>query len=215
MRIKLLIAAVLCFAGLNASAQTKGTNAVGLGYNISKNESTTAQWANKTSSKSINYGIGYGYFFRDNQKIAFDFAYSTSENIMENSENNFRSDQEFVGGIISYQKYYPVIKKFYAFWQGRVGYSHGNGSHISVNTDNLTKSDNYNLGASGGFAWFINKRFALEANMLSADVSYAKSKTKNDFTTNNQYLNSSTYTAFSLSSSGVFNNLGFKIFLLF
>ena len=137
MKSKLLIMGVLCAIAFTTNAQTKGTNTLGFGVNLS-----TSKPNENVEVKNNNFSIGYGHFIKDNVRI----------------------------------------------------------------------TNNFNVGAFGGLTWFLSKRFALETSLLSADISYQKTKQTNSTTGPN--FNSEN-TSFNLNTQGLINNLGFKIYILF
>lgn len=213
MKSKLLIMAALCAIAFTANAQTKGTNTLGFGLGFSKqeinqNNGTGSSYQSKTKNSSVS--IGYGFFFKDNEKVSVDLSYGSyiSENASMTSQtiNNY-------GGSLSYQKYYPIVKKFYAYAGGNAGYSFSTQKPTPKNNPSDFSQRAYNLGAFGGLSWFLSKRFALETNLLSANLGYSKIRQ-----TNGQlpgYIQEMESSSFGISTGGVFNNLGFKIYLLF
>ncbi|HYK77166.1 MAG TPA: hypothetical protein VEV16_09320, partial [Daejeonella sp.] len=74
-------------------------------------------------------------------------------------------------------------------------------------------TNNYSVGAFGGLSFFISKRFAFEADLLSANVGYSKSTNKQSDPLQGKFKTETT--SFNLSTSGSINNLGFKIYFLF
>jgi len=195
---KLILLFIGCVALLSASAQTKGTNTLGAGF-IS---STYDDNSNGIERSTYAGSLGYGHFIKDNLRLGITGSYGYSK--YENSpggENTLRS----TGAGLSLQKYFPLVKKFYAFAGANGLYerrkTEGNGSTQS-------RGNGYFLGASGGASYFLSKRFALEVDVLSAGLNYTKEKHTN---------NSTAYTSsnFSLSTTGNVTNLGFRVYLLF
>jgi len=94
-----------------------------------------------------------------------------------------------------------------------VGYNYSEGNSQQSNSEIAEFSGNaYSLGAYGGATWFLSRRLAFEANLLSPDFSY--SKLKNDQVISGSNSNN-TSTNFSLNTAGAINGLGFKIYFLF
>jgi hypothetical protein len=131
--------------------------------------------------------------------------------------NALNQEQKTYGGSLNYQQYFPIIKKLFAFAGGKAGYAHTKYEQSSVNNiggSNVStgNSNQYSVGAYGGVTWFINKRFALETSLLSADIVYGQSKqSESQFNTSSEQK----VTSFNLNTSGLINNLGFKIYILF
>ena len=209
---KTLFAMLLAFAcTLSAKSQTKGTNAIGLGVGSFEREIEYTTEAASVSDKQKDtwYSLSYGRFVRENVKVSIAGSYSHSQSKVTN--NDYANKSDGYGGSISYQHYYVLLKRFYAYAGGRGGYSFAeskskNGSNEQYLT--RSKTNSYDLGAYGGFAYFLSKRFAFEAQLLSAKASYIKEKAING--------NSATsYTTWNVNSSGSINNLGFNIYFLF
>jgi hypothetical protein len=204
-----VMAILLCHVGY---AQTKGTRALGFGVNVN---TTTNSNGNGLATKTREnfFTLGYGHFISENQKIGVDLQYSSSkyDNNVSNGYLVEAIKTKGRGVSVNYQHYYPLFKKLFAFAGGNAGYfaSRRTGA---TSFNNLINSDNYTLGARGGVTWFLGKRFALETSLLAADISYQTSKVESHY--ENQF-NSTKSTSFNLSTSGVINDLGFKIYLLF
>ena len=202
---KKLLTAVAVLASLCGYAQTKGTSTLGLGVNVSTNKTEfNDQSASDSKTKQNSFSLGYGLFIKDNTRIGIDLQYG------EGNGNSF--DTKSYGGNVTYQEYYPLIKKLYAYAGGKAGY--GYTTQKSENPDSYngnTKSNQYSLGVYGGLTWFVSKRFAFETTLLSANASYFNFKQKiNDATvTENKQTN------FNLTTQGFIDDLGFKIYLLF
>jgi len=212
MKKQLLLTAMAVGLTLSAFSQTQGTNALSFGVNSTTNKQTGTTNNNNFESKSTNnsFTLGYGYFFKDNDKIGLDLTYGL------NKFNSGSQEQKSYGGNLSYQHYFPLIKTLYAYAGGKGAYTY---SHISNSPEpNSTQSSNYksnqySIGAYGGITWFLSKRFALETSLLSADVVYSKSKQSQ--VDNYNYYYQTENTSFNLTSQGFINNLGFKIYILF
>jgi hypothetical protein len=198
---KLLVLILLGISFLPVSAQLKGTNTLGVGFN----RSTYQLGPDGTSQdrKATSASLGYGHFIKDNVRLGISgnygyarFNYGTSGMTVVNRET---------GGVLTLQKYFPLVKKFYAFAAGA-------GSYARQKTENngITESrgNRYFLGASGGATYFLSKRFALEADVLSAGLNYSKIKRTDN---SDEY----TSTDLSVSTTGTLTNLGFRVYLLF
>jgi hypothetical protein len=210
MKSKLLIVMALSAISFTTNAQTKGTSAVGFGVNTNSQESmstNTSAPANTQSIKTNSFSIGYGYFFKDNEKIGLELNYGINKTNFQNSQI-----QEFenYGANISYQKYYPIFKKLFAHAGGNVAYTYGKQSEPSSQQFSYT-SNQYLVGAFGGISWFVSKRFALETNLLSTNFGYSETTIQNQ----QNFLNTTKSNSFNLNTQGFFNNLGFKIYILF
>ena len=208
---KYLLAAVLTMAVGFLQAQTKGTNTIGLGIGFQKQKIEQFPASNSPDFNQQTTGISmsYGHFIKENDKIGFDFFYGNSK-LNAETQNGFTSST--YGGKLSYQKYFQLVKTFYAFGGARGGYNYSEGR--MQQEAYLANFSTYlsTLGAYGGVSWFLSKRFALEADLLSADIGYSKA-INNSVGTNGTFK--TTTGNFNLSSTGVINSLGFKIHFLF
>jgi len=211
MKKQLLVTAMAVGISLCGFAQTKGTNALSFGVNSTKSKSSGNNY--ETESKNNSFTLGYGYFFKDNDKIGLDLTYGINKN---SSGNNNNQEQKSYGGNLSYQHYFPLVKTLFAYAGGKASYTYAkNNSLYDSSYPQVTDftSNQYALGAYGGITWFISKRFALETSLLSADIVYNKTA-QNEVNANN-FFTKNEYTSFNLTSQGFINNLGFKIYILF
>ena len=202
---KMLLIALLAMGTSLAHAQTKGTNTVGLGVNLftGKSNYDNQPQANQKSTSQA-YSLSYGYFFKDNQKLNLNLQYE---------RQSYTSDKSNGYGVgLSYQKYYPLFKSFYAVAGGGGNYMYSKSSNTTIDNNNYSerRSDSYSVAAVGGLSWFVSKRIALEVNLLSIGAGYVTSKS-----TGYNSNSSSRFTAFNLSTAGVAGNLGFKVHILF
>lgn len=212
MKKQLLVTAMAVGISLCGFAQTKGTNAVSFGLTSTTNKVTVSNYEDKVKNNSFT--LGYGYFFKDNNKIGLDLTYGLNKNTYNNNISN--QEIKSYGGNLSYQHYFPLVRTLFAYAGGKAGYTYSKNNSQYINTyPQLTSfsSNQYAVGAYGGITWFVSKRFALETNLLSADITY--SKTEQNEVNANSYFTKSEYTSFNLSSQGFINNLGFKIYILF
>ncbi len=203
MKSRLLIMGVLCAIAFATNAQTKGTNTLGFGVNLS-----TSKPIENVEVQNNNFSIGYGQFIKDNVKIGFDLNYGN----YEYQSSGINQKNYTYGGNLNYQKYYPLVKNLFVYAGGRAGYANSilksdQGLSLFKRTTN-----EFNIGAFGGLTWFLSKRFALETSLLSANASYQKIK-ENNSTTGSNF--SSENTLFNLNTQGFINDLGFKIYILF
>lgn len=213
MKKQLLITAMAVGISLCGFAQTKGTNALSFGVNSSTNKLSGNNYENK--AKNNSFTLGYGYFFKDNNKIGLDLTYGINKNTYRNDNIN-NQEQKSYGGNLSYQRYFPLVKTLFAYAGGKAGYTYSkNDSQYNNTYPQVTSytSNQYAIGAYGGITWFVSKRFALETSLLSADVTY--NKTEQNEVNSDNFFTKSEYTSFNLSSQGFINNLGFKIYILF
>ncbi|WP_214226051.1 hypothetical protein [Pedobacter sp. B4-66] len=202
---KKLLTAIAVLASLCGYAQTKGTSTLGLGINVSTTTTEfNGQPVNESKTKYNWFSLGYGLFIKDNTRIGIDLLYGKEKG----SDLNKKS----YGGNVTYQQYYPLINKLYAYAGGKGGYSYA--SQRSYNPDsyyNNTKSNQYTLGVYGGVTWFVSKRFAFETTLLSANASYSNYRQKQK----DASLLENKFTNFNIATEGALSNLGFKIYLLF
>lgn len=205
------IAVLVCLCGY---AQTKGTSALGFGIN---SNSSKVDYKDASASdrkyKNNSFGLGYGFFVKDNAKVGIDLNYGTQEISYEAGISATKSKIYGVG--VNYQYYYPLVKTLYAYAGGRLAYNYSKGDEKNGTYDNLkTHSNSYTAGAYGGLTWFVSKRLALETSLLSATANYSKYK-RSGGTGNGVSAVESSDTNFNLSTSGIINDLGFKIYFLF
>ncbi len=208
MKSKLLIMAALCAIAFTANAQTKGTNALSFGVSTYTTSNSNSVSENEYEAKQNSFTLGYGHFFQDNSKVGLELSYGLSK---YNYFNNPSQELKNYGVILSYQKYYPIVKTLFAYAGGKGGYTMGKESRINTN---IEKNDfnAYSVGAYGGLTWFVSKRFAFETNLLAANASYTIQK-RVEASGQNTFESKST--SFNLTSQGFINDLGFKIYLLF
>ena len=207
------VAAVLL--SLCGYAQTQGTSTVGLGFNSNKNEYNYVDAeANDLKQSSTGVNLGYGFFVKDNVRLGIDLSYSKGKS---NYNSGSHTESESYGAALNYQRYFPLIGKFYAFAGGRASYRQNSDEQKNLGGDSFSivevKGNLYGLNAVGGLSWFFAKRWALETQLLSAGASYGSYKS-----TNMAYpgTNGTTkQTSFNLSSGGLFNETSFKIYFLF
>jgi hypothetical protein len=209
---KHLLTALAVLLSLHGFSQTKGTSALSLGISSSTNEYYPNKLTSDERSKNTNSGVrlGYGLFVTDNNKVSIELIYNHyKQDYMGLSSDKING----YGAAVNYQRYFPLIKTFYAYAGGGAQYlrSKSNADPDSLNS-RLNESNTYSIGASGGLAWFISKRWAIETTLLSAGALYGDSENTN---TSNNFKQTSKTTTFNLSSDGIFNNLGFKVFLMF
>ena len=212
MKKQLLTAAAVLLSCYTFS-QTKGTSALSLGVNSNTTEVTNQSLTDDQTTKVTNssYSLGYGLFIKDNNKLSVELTYNKGRTSYYASPEN--SESKGLGLGVSYQRYFPLLKTFYAYAGGAARYMHFKGntetqSGLRRNND----GDNYSLRASGGLAWFINKRWALEANLVSAGLDYNKG---NYYESLDDQIYTTKSSSFNLSTSGSFNNLGFGVFFMF
>ncbi|NEU07725.1 hypothetical protein GZH53_05325 [Flavihumibacter sp. R14] len=199
---KFLLIAFMATGTLFAQAQTKGTNTLGLGLNFGTTK--TDQPSSSSESRNSAFTVGYGHFIKENQKIGINLFYSNYKFIDNEID---RPGVSTYGGTFTYQKYYELFKKLYAFAGPRAGYHYND-----ENNGNGVTSNMYSLGAYGGISWFVSKRIALEADLLAADINYSHRK---ESVANSDMQYEYTSTNFGLSTNGSLNGLGFKIYFLF
>ncbi|WP_316814720.1 hypothetical protein [Pedobacter nyackensis] len=209
-----ILTAIAVMASLCGYAQTKGTSALGFGITTDKSKTDYRDQTGiiRTDERTLNnFTLGYGFFIKDNAKLGIDVNYGNQEYFYEGGVSGW--DSKSYGAGVNYQHYYPLIKKLYAFAGGSVGYSYSKTDNKDPNNaDRISRS--YSAGVNGGVTWFFSRRFAIESNLLSANAFYMTNKEKGiDQSTPGSYENN--YTSFNLNSSGVFSNLGFKIYVLF
>jgi len=217
MKLKILTLIAILFS-INGYAQRKGTNAISLGISID-NEQQEDVFVNTQESKSKSYSLGFGFFFNDHDKIGVELLHS-------NSKNEFRSlrqpggseaDRDSYGGNLSYQHYYLLSKALYLYAGVNGGFTHSKYVYTDYYELPIIRSDvqkNYSSGAFGGVAWFVSKTFAFEVNIISLNFNYNISSEIEE--SSNDYVSKTgNSTNFNLTTQGLINNLGIKIFILF
>ena len=204
--MKKFLLTVLAFSTitLGINAQTKGTNALGFGVTSQRYENSWNENGSMQTQKQNAFSITYGRFIEDNSRLGL--TGSLSRGKYEGS--SFSSKTDGFGGGLHYQKYYPLFKKLYAFGGGRVATFHEKIRNFNGESTSSGSSRNYSIGANGGAAFFLSKRFAFEAQLLSADFSYTKTKNAgSSMNSENSFLN--------ITTKGFINDLGFNIYFLF
>jgi len=210
---KLFFTATAVLLSLYGYGQTQGTSAASLGISSSTQEINynTSVADQRSKFSYANFRLGYGLFVKDNNKVGLDLIYNRSENDNYSSYDSFENNG--YGAAINYQRYFPLLKTFYAFAGASAQYIHSKTETRTQSTVITNGSgENYSLTANGGLSWFFTKRWALETSLISTGVLYAK--TELDGTDQNQ-SSSAKNTSFSLSTDGLFNNLGFKVYFMF
>jgi hypothetical protein len=200
----LLLTATIVVMGYCGYAQTKGTNALGFGISSRQTKDESNNGSNFNNTKENFASLTYGRFIKENTRLGFTTTYSYHK---QRQDIQYDATYRGYGAGVNYQKYYPVFKKFYVVAGGKVEYSYTKGDS-SFGTLRSQEQNYYNLGVYGSAAYFLSKRFALEARLLSADIAYSKNKS-------NGVGRKLTESTFNLSSSGAINNLGFQIYFLF
>ena len=210
-----ILTAIAVMASLCGYAQTKGTSALSLGvgvntckydYNIADNGSVRIS---TRELKNSVFSLGYGLFIKDNAKLGVDLQYFTSK---QQSDAIVDSRLKGYGANVTYQQYYPIVKKLYAYAGGIAAYSYSKEKYpLQDISDRI--NNQYGLGAYGGVTWFFSKRFAMETKLLSANFNYSTSEQNTLPDASGSYNTKST--AFNLSTNGFINDLGFKVYLLF
>lgn len=212
---KQLLTAAAVLLSVCGYAQTKGTSTLGLGFgSFTQKSQYTSQDEVERKASSVGLILGYGYFIEDNVRLGLDLDFNRSK--QEYTADESSDNKSNTKGIaLSYQRYYPLIGKFYAYAGGKGSYSHYKQEQLApagtTSLDFTTEGDNYGLSAFGGLSWFVSKRWALETQLLSAGASYTTSSTTNQ----GGFERSDKQTNFGLSSGGLFNNTSFKIYFLF
>lgn len=208
-----ILTAIAVMASLCGYAQTKGTSALSLGigvntskydYNIADNGSVEIK---VREAKSSIFSLGYGLFIKDNAKLGVDLQYFTSK---QEADAIVDVRLKGYGANVTYQQYYPIVKKLYAYAGGIAAYSYSKEKYTSQDFSDRINNQ-YVLGAYGGVTWFFSERFAVETKLLSANFDYSTSEQKR--IPGGGYETKST--AFNLSTNGFINGLGFKVYLLF
>jgi outer membrane protein W len=210
---KQLLTAIAVAASLCGYAQTKGTNMLGLGVTVysSASDYNIASGNSSQKQKSNSFSLGYGYFIADNSRLGVNLLYG--HNTSRNSNDAQDNTTDSYGANLSYQRYYPLVGKLYAYAGGSGGYIHSKLTYDAPTNVNEASSDNYSLGAFGGVTWFITKRWAFETTLLSATAGYLTTDQTDGSGTSAIYKNKQTN--FSLKTDGIINDLSFKIYLTF
>jgi len=210
-----ILTAVAVMASLCGYAQTKGTSALGFGISSQTGKielKVPSAGTTTEESKYNSYSLNYGYFIKDNAKLGIELNYGNQDSRYVEKVSGSKSKTYGLG--LNYQQYYPLIKTLYAYAGGAVNYSNTKTESGDINYADR-RTDFYGVGVSGGLTWFVSKRFALETSLLSAGAYYMKNKEDGTQSNNESSRYKNTTTSFNLSSSGLINDLGFKIYILF
>lgn len=199
-----MLAAAFIFtaAYFNVNAQTKGTNTLGVGFSATSYKQESGNFENGNKSNSFN--LGYGRFIKDNLRLGFSGSYNHTTYTNSSSTS---LDMNGYGGTISLQKYFPLLNKFYAFAGGNTNYTYSKRKSDGSNGTSY-QENSYFLGAYGGASYFLSKHFALEVDLLSGGLNYARGKESGQSGT-------ATQTNFNVNTSGTLTNLGFRVYFLF
>ncbi len=116
---KNLLLALLGATSFFAYSQTKGTNAIGLGFSSRQTTNEDPNNGYFNNGKENYSSLTYGRFFKENSRLGITASYRYSE-----SRQNIGYDYtaKGYGAGINYQKYYPLFKKLYAVAGGRGNY---------------------------------------------------------------------------------------------
>ncbi|WP_256005822.1 hypothetical protein [Pedobacter deserti] len=205
---KQLLTAAAVMLSLAGIAQTKGTSALGFSVSSQKIKNDLGTYSSEQTSR--DFGLSYGMFVKDNAKLGVHLSYGTAE--ASTNTSTISSETRRYGIGLDYQHYFPVFKSLYLYAGGLGGYSRTKETLSENTADNneANIANMYSLRANGGLTWFISKRFALETELLSAGGNYYKANNRlgsND--------SESDYFSFDLSTSGLINDMSFKIYFLF
>ncbi|MEJ7560240.1 MAG: outer membrane beta-barrel protein [Pedobacter sp.] len=209
---KQFLTAAAVFLSVYSYSQTKGTSALNFGVSSFTSESKNVSPNSNQSyeNKGANFDLGYGLFVTDNNKVGIELLYNKSTTEYQGFESSRK--EKGVGIGLNFQHYFPLLKTFYAYAGAYGQYVQTDGEE-RFEGGQIRDIDGYtaSLSAVGGLTWFISRRWALETNLISAGAAY--SETKDDQSGTNDYSNKRTN--FGLSSDGLINNLGFRVYLMF
>lgn len=207
MKSKLLFTAVAVCLSYASFSQTKGTNAISFGASTSTMKTSNDQ--NALNNKNTSFFLGYSHFINDNSKLGLDLSFgkskSESQSVQHSSSKNY-------GVGVNYQRYYPIVKKLYAYAGGRASADFGKGKGYNYYQNYESEQQSYTAAEYGGVTWFLSKRFAFETTLLSASAGYLKYEEFGSGAVQNATMKQ---TSFDLSTTGFINDLGFKIYILF
>jgi len=214
--MKLILTLVAILFSLNGYAQKKGNSALGLGVSIT-NVNAGGVSVSTVEYKTRSYSFGYGVFLSDHDKIGMELRYGNTKDEIKSLSDSGGSllDGESYGGSLTYQHFYPLLKRLYAYAGGNAGYTHSKSSATYFYDPPSTENEIeklYSVGAVGGLSWFMSKSFALELNIFSLNATYTSSLRE---TTDGDFIRNSKSSVFNMTTQGLINSLGFKIFLLF
>lgn len=207
-----ILTAIAVMASLCGYAQTKGTSALSLGVGVNTSKYDYNNGSTEISTRELKnntFSLGYGLFIKDNAKLGVDLQYFASK---QQTDAIVDSRLKGYGANVTYQQYYSIVKKLYAYAGGTAAYNYAKEKYTSQDVSDRI-SNQYVLGAYGGVTWFFSERFALETKLLSANFDYSTSEQKSVSNAGETYETKST--AFNLSTNGLINGLGFKVYLLF
>ena len=218
MKLKILTLIAILFS-INGYAQRKGTNAISLGVSIGNGHFEGAA-VNTEELKSKSYSLGFGVFVSDHDKIGMELLHSNSRDEFKSpgESGGSEADIDSYGGNLSYQHFYLLSKGLYVYAGVNGGFTHSKYVYtrhfeLPIITESVVRK-NYSAGAFGGVTWFVSKIFAFEVNIISLNSNYGTSSKIEKSSTGyvSKTGNSST---FNLTTQGLIDNLGFKIFILF
>lgn len=214
--LHLAIAALFFTAASNAQI-TKGKTL--LGGTVAYYQ-TTAEYAvgNYATGKQhyLTISPSAGKVIRENLVLGLEANFYSTNQEYGLAPNKTENESSGYGGNVFLRRYVPLLKNFYFFGQGAVGYSETKSSQTS-NSQPYSETKNWSVSASlyPGLAYAITKKFHVEAALNNlALISYSHSK--HDYVNSTPETPSSKGSAFnvstSLGSNGGFG-IGFRLLL--
>ncbi len=196
MKKNVSIIIFLLFTG-SASAQiAKGSLFFGGGFNINSNKTETAADDLKSSSFSIE--PSGGYFISDNLAIGLDLGFTSSTLTNEDKESEFA-----FGPFVRFYKFLDDESKFAIYGQGVIDFSSGKNDPNDPLL-NETKFGSTTVYVAPGFAYFFNKKWALDFQLRG--ISFTSSDPNKNVDNNKQ-------TGFNFGASSFSPSLGFRYFI--
>lgn len=215
--MKIIFTLIALCGAVTAFAQIeKGMSVLTGNISLSGGDQATTTDANGVSStvnsKSKGFGtsISYGYFVANNWVIGLRGSYGVNRSDLEGNNSKSMSRASNTGMAIYTRRYFLIAERFYFHVEGGLSYSYGV-TNSKVDTDPVWNSETTATSViyvNPGLTYFVTKKFAVTANIGSAN--YTKQESKESQST---YRYSSTRKApalsFSLTSIGLSASLFF------
>lgn len=148
-------------------------------FSTSKNdfENKSQEYSNSTNSTYISLISNIGYSVNTNLVVGLGVGYGFNGFKDKNDGLGKVADKQFSYSVFPYvKKYFSVGKKLLLDVEGSVGFNLNKRTHEPENTE--TKVYGYYASLTPGVTYFLNKKWALEANLGA--ISYSVSKDNND-----------------------------------
>jgi len=221
MKHLLSLALLLLFVTIAKAQTEKGSQTLGLSFNILHYNGNTTSTDNSPNSKQTgtNFGIAptYSYFLGNKLDIGVNVGYSTSQNsnTVDNSDNSYKASSKGFYSMVRLRKYFLFEDKIgirtgpflsYQFNhdktdQGIFYYQNNTPNYYTVSND--SRRNNYTGGISMDLVYYPTKKIGLAAAIGSLAYDHQTQNTTTSKISTNQ---------FNLSFT---NSLEFSVYYIF